>query len=135
MSLSETVGHNIVFMRKRIGVTQEWLALDSEVALSYLRSIEHGEANPSIDLLSRIAFSLQIPIEVLLLKDIDREYENIINHRPTTARTFTETEVLFLHHLLSSTLCDHCKDLVEEERQKLKQKAETPLLFTNYMGR
>ncbi|MBQ9964522.1 MAG: helix-turn-helix transcriptional regulator, partial [Clostridia bacterium] len=55
MSILQEVGRNIVFMREKIGVTQEWLSLETEIAGSYLREIEHGRANPSLDILARIA--------------------------------------------------------------------------------
>ncbi len=137
MSLCEEVGRNVVFIRNKIGVTQEWLALESEVALSYLRSIEHGEANPSVNLVSRLAHALQIPVNILFAKDLELRYEKLMVERSTEEVKFTEPEVLFLHHILSTALCEDCRDRVEEERQRFKSahSKDDVILFSNYIGR
>ena len=45
-------------LRKKSGLSQEQLALECEMSVSYLRRIEHGAANPTINELSRIAEAL-----------------------------------------------------------------------------
>ena len=55
----EEIGKTIVALRKQKNITQEELALLCRISASYLRRIEHGEANPSINELSRIAEKLQ----------------------------------------------------------------------------
>lgn len=61
MTISRAIGRNIVQIRKKKGITQERLALDSNMSVSYLRSIEHGTANPTIDALNRLAITLGTP--------------------------------------------------------------------------
>ena len=63
MSISVEIGLNIVSLRKERGITQEKLALNADMSVSYLRHIEHGFANPSLKTLHRIADALEVPID------------------------------------------------------------------------
>jgi len=54
------VGDNIRRLRKRKGWSQEELALESEIDLTYLGGIERGRRNPSLIVLARIAASLGV---------------------------------------------------------------------------
>lgn len=67
MLYSVEIGKNIVDLRRRRGFSQEQLALESEVSVSYLRDIEHGRANPSLDVLEAIANTLDVPLPILLI--------------------------------------------------------------------
>lgn len=51
-------------------LTQAQLAAHSGISKTYLNAIEHGRANPSINILHSIAFNLEISVG-RLLKDID----------------------------------------------------------------
>ena len=42
MSIFVEIGTTIVSLRKEKGLTQEQLALECEISVSYLRRIEHG---------------------------------------------------------------------------------------------
>lgn len=75
MSILLKIGNNIVSLRKLKGISQERLALDSDMSVSYLRAIEHGEANPTIDTLSRIADTLQEPFNSLVFLDGEGQNE------------------------------------------------------------
>ena len=55
MSVHDDIGRTIVALRTQKGFSQEYLALECEMSLSYLRRIEHGTANPTIDMPLRIA--------------------------------------------------------------------------------
>ena len=48
MSVYKEIGETIVNYRREKGCTQEWLALECDISVSYLRQIEHGKANPTI---------------------------------------------------------------------------------------
>lgn len=72
MSIYEIIGRKIVLLRKRKNLTQEQLALNAEMSVSYLRAIEHGEANPTLEALSRIADALNEPI-VCMFSEEDQE--------------------------------------------------------------
>ena len=67
MAISVELGKNIVRFRMEKGITQEQLALSAEINVSYLRLIEHGKANPTIDVLDRLARILEVPITILLV--------------------------------------------------------------------
>ena len=47
-------------LRVERGLTQEHLALDSGIDLTYLGGIERGRRNPSVSVLGRIATSLAV---------------------------------------------------------------------------
>ena len=49
------IGRTVVVMRERKGLTQEKLALEAEMSVTYLRRIEHGRANPTLRALDRAA--------------------------------------------------------------------------------
>lgn len=66
MSIFKEVGQNIISLRKAKGITQERLALDSDMSVSYLRAIEHGDANPTINALERLAKTLEEPVTSLV---------------------------------------------------------------------
>lgn len=55
MSIYAEIGKEIVSLRKEAGYTQETLAYDIGMSVSHLRLIEHGNANPTIHTLARLA--------------------------------------------------------------------------------
>jgi len=62
MPIHDEIGDTIVLLRKQRGYTQEHLALECEISVSYLRRIEHGDANPTINELWRIAEVLDVEL-------------------------------------------------------------------------
>ena len=62
MWILDEIGESIVVLRKQKGWTQERLALDSDISVSYLRLIEHGQANPTIRELLKIASVLGVEL-------------------------------------------------------------------------
>ena len=58
MTIHDEIGKIIVDARVLRGLSQEQLALECEMSVSYLRRIEHGTANPTINELARIAAAL-----------------------------------------------------------------------------
>ena len=58
MSIYDEIGKRIVLSRMLKNMTQENLALECGISPSYLRMIEHGKANPTINELSKIAKAL-----------------------------------------------------------------------------
>ena len=67
MFILTKVGQNIVSLRKQKGITQEHLALYSDISVYYLRQIEHGTANPTLLILDRLAEILEIPTSDILI--------------------------------------------------------------------
>jgi len=62
-------GLNIRQVRKEKGMSQESLALASDLDRSYIGGVERGERNISIVNLKKIADALEIPVS-RLLKDL-----------------------------------------------------------------
>ena len=62
MSIYEEIGKTVVYLRKDRGFTQENLSLETGISVSYLRLIEHGKANPTINELWKIAEVLDVEL-------------------------------------------------------------------------
>jgi transcriptional regulator with XRE-family HTH domain len=57
---------NVKAARKALGLSQEALALETEIDRTYISGIERGLRNPSLDLIVRLAARLQkTPSELL----------------------------------------------------------------------
>lgn len=59
---------NVRSLRTKRGLSQEVLAFDAGVASPYLSRIENGSANPTVDVLDRLAKALCVEIDTLLRK-------------------------------------------------------------------
>ena len=68
MDWRATVGENVRRLRLERDLTQERLAFDAEIDLTYLGGIERGRRNPSLLVLVRIASTLGVTPDVLLLR-------------------------------------------------------------------
>lgn len=62
------LGESIIANRKRKRISQEQLALLSDVDRTYLARIEEGKANPSIKVLKKLAKTMRIRVSKLLEK-------------------------------------------------------------------
>lgn len=62
----DLVAANVRRIRVALGVSQERLAIDAGVDRSYLGGVERGEANPTIDVLDRIAQTLEVSLADLV---------------------------------------------------------------------
>lgn len=61
------VGENVRRWRLKRGLTQEQLAFEAQIDLTYLGGIERGRRNPSLMVIARIAESLQLkPIDLVV---------------------------------------------------------------------
>jgi len=60
------IGGNVKRLRLARGLTQEQLAVDSEIDLTYAGGIERGRRNPSVEVLTRIAAALDVELPELL---------------------------------------------------------------------
>ena len=64
----QVVGKNVKRLRSARGLTQEQLAFESEIDLTYLGGIERGTRNPSLLVMARIAYALSVrPTDLLKL--------------------------------------------------------------------
>jgi transcriptional regulator with XRE-family HTH domain len=60
------VGKNVRRLRLARGLTQEKLAFEAELDLTYIGRIERGRRNPSLLVMARIADALSAPLTDLL---------------------------------------------------------------------
>jgi transcriptional regulator with XRE-family HTH domain len=60
------VGGNVRRSRQQAGLTQEQLAFEADIDLTYVGGIERGRRNPSLLILVRIAEALKIDPQALL---------------------------------------------------------------------
>lgn len=66
MDWGKIVGANVRRLRGEQGLTQEQLAHDAGIDVTYLRGIEAGRRNPSISVLGRLSAVLTVqPSELL----------------------------------------------------------------------
>jgi len=57
---------NIGRLRRQRGLTQEELAFQAKIDLTYMGGIERGKRNPSLIVMARIAKALSVPLPKLL---------------------------------------------------------------------
>ena len=62
----KTFGANVRRTRKDRGLTQEELAFEAEIDLTYVGGIERGGRNPSLRVMARIADALSVRLPDLL---------------------------------------------------------------------
>ncbi len=60
------VGRNVRKLRQSKGLTQEELAFEAEIDLTYVGGIERGRRNPSLLVMARISEALSVPLTKLL---------------------------------------------------------------------
>ena len=66
MRLSQMFGSNVRLRRKERGMSQEALADEVGLAVTYLGQLERGQRNPTLDVVERIATALEIePLKLL----------------------------------------------------------------------
>lgn len=66
MDVVQLLGRNVRKHRKLKGMTQEQLALETEMERSYVSDLERGTRNPSVRALGRLADALSIKPDELL---------------------------------------------------------------------
>jgi transcriptional regulator with XRE-family HTH domain len=60
------VGKNVRRIRQQRRMTQEKLAFEAEIDLTYVGGIERGKRNPSLLVMARVAEALSVPLTKLL---------------------------------------------------------------------
>lgn len=72
MDWAKVVGENVRRLRKERGLTQEQLAMETGIDLTYLGGIERGRRNPSIKVLGNLAGVLEVLPATLLTPTASR---------------------------------------------------------------
>ena len=66
MRLEQVFGVNVRRLRKARGMTQEALAHEVELGVSYLGQLERGQRNPTLEVVARFADVLGVtPVELI----------------------------------------------------------------------
>ena len=73
MDILWQLGRRIAFLRSKRNLSQLSLALNCNVAKSYLSDLERGRRNPTILLLNKIAVGLNVTLEELLMGIVSLE--------------------------------------------------------------
>jgi transcriptional regulator with XRE-family HTH domain len=60
------LGRNVRRIRQQRKLTQEELAFEADIDLTYVGGIERGKRNPSLVVMARIADALAVPLPKLL---------------------------------------------------------------------
>lgn len=60
------LGRNVRKIRQQRRMTQEKLAFEAEIDLTYVGGIERGKRNPSLLVMARIAAALSVPLGKLI---------------------------------------------------------------------
>jgi transcriptional regulator with XRE-family HTH domain len=60
------LGRNVRKIRQQRRLTQEKLAFEAEIDLTYMGGIERGKRNPSLLVMARLAEALSVPLTKLL---------------------------------------------------------------------
>jgi transcriptional regulator with XRE-family HTH domain len=60
------LARNVSRLRRQKGLTQEELAFEAKINLTYMGGIERGKRNPSLLVMVRIAKALSVPLPKLL---------------------------------------------------------------------
>ena len=71
------LGKQIKAVRKAMKMTQEQLALKSNVSVKYIANIENGKQNPSFDILSSILHVLPLPWIRLSTRTYQKQSANV----------------------------------------------------------
>ena len=67
MNINTQLGMRIRYLRKRKGLSQEDLALESGINKNYLSDLERGARNPTIVVIEKIASALEIDLATLFM--------------------------------------------------------------------
>lgn len=73
--LRHDVGNRIRYLRNKLGLSQEKLALKSDLDRTYLAGIESGKRNATLDSVEKIIQSLDISIKDFFDFELDVDYK------------------------------------------------------------
>ena len=72
MKLRQVVARNLRVLRKQKGLSQEELAFQAGINRNYVGQIEREEKSPTVDMIEKLASSLGMSPELLLVRQIKR---------------------------------------------------------------
>lgn len=66
MTIEKQLGMRIRYLRKQKNLSIEDLSLEANINKNYLSDLERGTRNPTLKILAKLAYSLDISLEELL---------------------------------------------------------------------
>ncbi len=124
MKRKNIVGENLRKMRIRMGLTQEEVALRSNLTQGYINQLENGKRMFTQKSLELIAKALKIPLIDFFKKDekeADRVGEEVSEYRYKSAKTLYKKEILALLNELPAPLREHYLNLLRLEKELWKK--------------
>lgn len=104
--ISYKIGERIRDFRVDRGMSQEALALSSEINPTYLGRLERGEKCPTVDTLYKISQGLKIPLSKLLdiSADIEPTHSEAIHRIETAMEGLSEAEAVELAEIVEKII-------------------------------
>ncbi len=92
MSEQQSLGSYLRDSRKKKKISMRALARDAEVSVAYISKIEQNDANPTIDVLERIANALEVPVSdlALFIRNKNSNSTTSFNDMPESLRSFIQ---------------------------------------------
>ena len=66
VKIETKLGKNVRRFRKKLKISQEDLAFEAKIERSYVSTIERGQRNPSIQVVSKLAKALKVTVSDLI---------------------------------------------------------------------
>lgn len=104
--ISYKIGERIRDFRVLRGLSQESLALSSEINPTYLGRLERGEKCPTVDTLYKISLGLKIPLSVLMdiSINIQPSHTEAIHRIQTAMEGLTESEAVQIAEIMEKMI-------------------------------
>ncbi|PZO42945.1 MAG: XRE family transcriptional regulator [Shackletoniella antarctica] len=92
MSEQQSLGSYLRDSRKRKKISMRALARDAEISVAYISKIEQNDANPTIDVLERIANALEVPVSdlALFIRNKNSNSTTNFNDMPESLKNFIQ---------------------------------------------
>ena len=115
------MGHNIVYqkvfwmsfstrflqLRKEHGLTQPQMADKVGIHLTQVRRYESGEAQPSLEILKRIAVTFSVSADWLIFEDGEREPQDELKLKFEAIKQMDEEELKSVTSVLDALILKH----------------------------
>ena len=72
MKLRQVVARNLRVLRKQKGLSQEELAFQAGINRNYVGQIEREEKSPTVDMIEKLAMTIGVKPEELLVRQIGK---------------------------------------------------------------
>lgn len=94
------IGNRIKSLRVKRKASQAKVAEASGISAKYLGEVERGEANISIELISRIAAVLAVPVSAILENEHERPHQELISEIVALAPRLNEKDAQIVFRMV-----------------------------------